>query len=223
MKIIGISLPDQMTLAQFNTLMSWVSETRQERTRRFLKKEDQYRSLIGEVVLRYEQGKNITIVTDDFGKPSLANNTNVHFNISHSGNWVVVAIHDQPIGVDVEEIRPLQFSDYYSFFHADEVEWLKAQPEETRTADFFTLWTLKESYIKAVGKGLSIALDRFSVVPKDGTIVYHDNEEIQHHLHFGMEALDDAHKLAYCVLGDSCEVTMEQYTFQEFFEKLTHG
>ena len=223
MRIIGISLPDQLTLAQFNTLMSWVSKTRQERTRRFLKKEDQYRSLIGEAVLRYEQGKNITIVTDDFGKPSLANNANVHFNISHSGNWVVVAIHDQPIGVDVEEIRPLQFSDYYSFFHADEVAWLKAQPEGIRTADFFTLWTLKESYIKAVGKGLSIALDRFSVVPKDGIIAFHDNKEGQHDLHFGIETIDDSHKLAYCVLGESCDVAMEQYTFQEFFEKLTHG
>src|SRR5262249_11204915 len=51
------------------------------------------------------------------------------------------------------------------FFSRQEQDWLFAQPEEQRLAGFYTIWTLKEAFLKVHGHGLGYPLDRFSVVP----------------------------------------------------------
>jgi 4'-phosphopantetheinyl transferase len=93
------------------------------------------------------------------------------FNLSHAGGVVVCALTRQAaVGVDVEDVRrPVDMSAIArQFFSAPEVAALAALPSDKRREDCFALWTLRESYLKATGLGLSVALDQlqFSLGPE---------------------------------------------------------
>lgn len=94
------------------------------------------------------------------GKPYLKDWPDVQFNLSHSGAYGVCAISNAPVGVDVEMIRPLRQDVAKRFFTKTEQGYLSARPAE----EFFRLWTRKESFTKAIGKGLTLPMDRFSVL-----------------------------------------------------------
>jgi 4'-phosphopantetheinyl transferase len=105
---------------------------------------------------------------NSFGKPFLMDavepDAEVQFNMSHSGQVVVVAVtRGRSIGVDVEMMRPLK--DYGSIaklnFTAEERAWIESVPSEFQQNAFFKSWARKEAVIKAVGKGLSMPLNTF--------------------------------------------------------------
>ncbi len=88
---------------------------------------DAQRTLLGDVLVRYlickrMAGKNekLRFKKNNFGKPLLVSSPFAHFNISHSGEWVVAALSSYPVGIDVEEIKsaPLEISKH--FFSKDE-------------------------------------------------------------------------------------------------------
>lgn len=90
----------------------------------------------------------------------------LRFNLSHSGMLGTCALSvDCEIGVDVEQIRamPDLFDIARQFFSPAECVDLKTAPPEQREAAFFSCWTRKEAYIKAIGGGISIPLDSFRV------------------------------------------------------------
>jgi 4'-phosphopantetheinyl transferase len=74
------------------------------------------------------------------------------------------------LGVDLEAVRTLDDRDDVArrFFSAPEVQVYDAVDEAQRDAAFFTCWTRKEAYIKAVGEGLSMPLDCFDVTLRPG-------------------------------------------------------
>lgn len=100
------------------------------------------------------------------GRPAIAGNNprKLQFNLSKCTGLVVCAItRNFVVGVDVENIHrraPLDVAD--TFFAPAEVDALRALPLEQQPHRFFEYWTLKESYIKARGLGLSIPLDQFA-------------------------------------------------------------
>jgi 4'-phosphopantetheinyl transferase len=104
-----------------------------------------------------------------YGKPELdrtANDPDWTFNLSHSGSVVLYAVsRGRDLGVDVETVRPDFATQEIAerFFAPREVAALRAVPVAIRPEAFFHCWTRKEAYIKAQGKGLSIALDSFEV------------------------------------------------------------
>lgn len=108
------------------------------------------------------------------GKPYLAHYPGVHFNLSHSGSWGACALSEAPVGVDVELVRPLRQNVAGRFFTPTEQAFLARQSEPERA--FFRLWTRKESFIKALGKGLTLPLNSFSVLEnvmyRDGLVWY---------------------------------------------------
>lgn len=102
---------------------------------------------------------------------SLVQDAALHFNLSHSHGLALFAFaRGAELGVDVEHIRP----DFDSaeiaerFFSAREQAELRALPSAQRAEAFFNGWTRKEAYIKAMGAGLSIALDSFDVTLAPG-------------------------------------------------------
>jgi 4'-phosphopantetheinyl transferase len=104
-----------------------------------------------------------------YGKPSLivaqGGNT-LRFNLSHSRGMALIALtKNRDIGVDIEGINPnfscLEIAE--KFFSPLENSVLRSLPEHLQATAFFTCWTRKEAYIKAVGKGLSIPLNQFDV------------------------------------------------------------
>ncbi len=108
-------------------------------------------------VLRFDYGER--------GKPTLAGST-VQFNLSHAGGIVLYAIAlGRDVGVDVERLRSLPDLARIArrFFSAWEADTLLQLPAAERERAFFTCWTRKEAYVKALGGGLAVPLDAFDV------------------------------------------------------------
>lgn len=112
--------------------------------------------------LTKEYGKSLHKADLDMGekgKPYLKDCPWIHFNISHTKGMVVCAVHDLPVGVDVEEIRP--YSEALAKRVLTPLELQNLALWESRghhfgEVCFFRYWTLKESYVKATGEGLSV-------------------------------------------------------------------
>jgi 4'-phosphopantetheinyl transferase len=110
-----------------------------------------------------------------YGKPALAGTTSgqTMFNLSHSGDIVVIAITaGRDLGVDVEAIRPISDADAIARRHFAPAERARLATAAARDRDqaFLRLWTRKEAYVKAVGGGLSIPLDSFDVSAPDSCV-----------------------------------------------------
>ena len=120
------------------------------------------------LIVRRELGlgdSEITFFADPFGKPSVVGMPNVHFNLSHAGEWIVVAFDDRPVGIDIErEIsdKGSRFPDIFSV--AERKLYDRLAPDE-QSAFFLTVWTGKESYVKAIGLGMSLSFDAISLLP----------------------------------------------------------
>lgn len=174
-KIIAVSNADNLSIDTYDLFYQHAFAERQKRVDRFLRREDKCRALVAEMLLHYgyreQTGQTLnaaSLVQNEFGKPSLIGNP-FHFNITHSGSWVACAVHDAEIGIDVEDIHKVDLSIADRFFGEEEKRFITAAPsEEDQKMIFFRMWVLKESYIKAFGKGMSCPLSSFAVVSNDG-------------------------------------------------------
>jgi 4'-phosphopantetheinyl transferase len=107
-------------------------------------------------------------IANRFGRPFIANaprSAGLTFNLSHTRDLVVLAVaRNQRIGIDVERLDRLDDAMEIArrFFAPAEAASLLELPSPARERRFLEYWTLKEAYIKARGRGLSIPLDRFS-------------------------------------------------------------
>jgi 4'-phosphopantetheinyl transferase len=107
-------------------------------------------------------------LTGQWGKPEIAApalDTPLWFNLSHTDGFAVcVAGRVRHLGVDVENMtRKASHQELAEHFFAPaEYEYIQNLPPSLQREAFFRIWTLKEAYIKAEGKGLSIPLDSFS-------------------------------------------------------------
>ncbi len=129
------------------------------------------RSLLGELLARYSLKKfnGIEDVNQPFsigekGKPHLQGHLDAHFNISHSGGMIVCAVASSAIGIDVEHERRVNFKVAERFFSPLEIQDLFSLPEDQRQEYFFYLWTIKESFLKTIGSGLTRTLNSFTVI-----------------------------------------------------------
>lgn len=101
-----------------------------------------------------------------FGKPSLLGWPRVHFSLSHSQGLGLIAIGGRgPLGVDVEQLRPVPDALALAATHFTrlENEALAALPADERDRAFLTCWTRKEACLKAIGLGLIVPPERFEV------------------------------------------------------------
>ena len=100
---------------------------------------------------------------NEFEKPFYKEHPEIHFSLSHSGTMAMCAISDKPVGCDVERQRQRDLDIAKRFFAKEEYELIKSQPtEQEQTSMFFRIWTLKESFLKMIGSGLSIDPRTFS-------------------------------------------------------------
>ena len=97
--------------------------------------------------------ENVTIGMT--GKPECEG---VFFNLSHSGDMVLCAICDMPVGCDIEKVAdaPLEIADrYFSEKERQYIDSSQSLPEISRR--FFRIWTMKESYVKMTGEGMNLS------------------------------------------------------------------
>lgn len=191
----------------FEKLLSCLSRNKKERISRLHRFEDAQRALLGDILIRYAvcktkgiKNKDLIFGVNDYGKPQLLNPPGIQFNISHSGNWVVCALGDSPVGIDVEVIKPISLEIAKEFFSKDEYYTLINQPEELKLKFFYMLWTLKESYIKAEGKGFSIPLSSFSIRINGQSIRAFNKNGLSKH-YFYQAFLDENTVYAFCSLN----------------------
>lgn len=98
------------------------------------------------------------------------------FNISHSGDWVMLCTAHCPVGIDVEQINEPNHKAAAHSFCSDELCWMQNQKDR-----FYMLWTRKESITKAIGKGLKLPLNSFSVLPFDNSLHTVDSCSVYSH------------------------------------------
>ncbi len=170
-------------LARYGELLTEEERRRQLRFR-FAKDQDRYlitRALVRTVLSRYAavEPQQWCFAENAYGRPEIANEAPgcaaISFNLSHTDGLIVLGVAQQrALGVDAENAHAKKASASLAdrFFSQQESAALRAIPHELRTERFYEYWTLKESYIKARGKGLSIPLDHFSFdLPKTSSIV----------------------------------------------------
>jgi 4'-phosphopantetheinyl transferase len=105
------------------------------------------------------------IIRNRHGKPYLRDYPGIHFNISHCRGGVAVSVDACRTGIDIENIRDFQRSTAAKILSDDEYAALLASDDQDKL--FFKFWTLKESYVKALGIGMGFPLNGicFSVGP----------------------------------------------------------
>jgi 4'-phosphopantetheinyl transferase len=179
-------------------------KNRRENILRYKFKEDRIRSLgVGLLLLHIlkKHGKeNSKIKFNEFGKLYITDDE-FQFNLSHSGNYAVCSFGLGSNGVDIEQYQKCDYDIAKSFFDQREYALIK----EVGDTMFTRIWTLKESYIKAVGKGLSIPLDSFYVCPGKS------------------KELDTGNaKLIHCTSDSSYIENDRSYNFKEFILNTFH-
>ena len=118
-----------------------------------------------------------------WGKPLLEGRQTPQFSLSHAGDWAVCAVSDCPVGVDVElprctlEIARRQF-------HPREAQWLAQLPTPCQPEALNRMWTAKEAFVKALGRGLTILLHSFLVtLSPGGAALEQDLSPLPYQLH----------------------------------------
>lgn len=105
----------------------------------------------------------------EHGKPYFRHFPQIHFNISHSQGIAACAISDYEVGIDVEKIAPLRASVARRILAEKELEFLQTFDKAGQEEMFCRFWTLKESYLKLDGSGLTRDLREVAfIMEKDG-------------------------------------------------------
>ncbi|MDE6791170.1 MAG: 4'-phosphopantetheinyl transferase superfamily protein [Clostridia bacterium] len=151
---------------RYEKYLALADGARREKIKKLSVREKRNQSLAAGVIvllalqrLGYDGG--VQIENGEHGKPRLVQPEGLSFNISHSGEWTVAAFSDCEVGVDIEKIKPVDTRLADRYFAAEEREAL-AQSDGAQDL-FFRFWTVKESYLKALGTGLSRPLNSFTV------------------------------------------------------------
>lgn len=169
-KLYYLLINENVNNNTFSKLLKLILKEKQRQIKRFHFAIDKKLSLYAELLVRIMACQilgidNVEIKFDklEYGKPYIKNYPDFHYNITHTRNAVVVAISDNPIGVDIERIRKAELIIANRFFVTNEQTYINQIIDEADKR-FFEVWTKKEAYIKYIGKGLSMPLNSFNVL-----------------------------------------------------------
>lgn len=154
----------------YGKLYAEADAERKRRADRCLRQEDAVRCIAADALLRYAVKESLgvsefVVEKTALGKPRLQGMEDFHFNLSHSGKWVVIAYGDAEVGVDVEKIHMTDGKAAIArrYFTEDEQGFVFENAAKIPER-FFRVWTAKESYLKYLGTGLHRRMDSFSVL-----------------------------------------------------------
>jgi 4'-phosphopantetheinyl transferase len=106
----------------------------------------------------------------EFGKPLLVDH-HLYFNLSHTADIIALAVSDLPdIGIDIELIQPRDrlTAVAYRCFSPQEFQAWQRTPSHLQPALFYRLWTKKEAFVKAVGRGIALGLHECEIECPEG-------------------------------------------------------
>jgi len=133
---------------------------------------------------------------------------------AHAGDWAVCAVGRLPIGIDIEQIKPIDLDIAERFFTSEEIRDLKQRPSGNQIGYFYEVWMLKESYIKATGMGLYCDLKSFSIKAGDDGISVQIKGCLHQPFYFRQYHIEDGYKLSVCASVNSFPGTVTMLTVE---------
>jgi 4'-phosphopantetheinyl transferase len=114
--------------------------------------------------------QQLIFALEKHGKPYLPEYSDYHFNISHSGDQLAIAVAKHcPLGVDIEQWK--RKADFEALvkrcFATEEQLYWQALADEHKKREFYRFWTRKEAFVKATGRGIALGLDQCVVSPEN--------------------------------------------------------
>ncbi|MCP8900152.1 4'-phosphopantetheinyl transferase family protein [Gilvimarinus xylanilyticus] len=200
---------------------SWLSDAEQARAQR-LRSVNAKRTFISSrllcrAILAQEldtQPQNLSIALSPAGKPYVENAPDLHFNLSHSGQWIALGVsHTGPVGVDIEQPqkqRPL-LKIAQQFFHPEEVSLLQSLPAGQCEQAFYRLWTLKEAFFKARGTGIAEGLAQVNFAAGNTPTAPAEFTPGQWHYFFTQPPVPTGEALYLACVSASDSVVVEAY------------
>jgi 4'-phosphopantetheinyl transferase len=152
-------------LKHIDAVSNLLSTDEQERANRYYREKDKQRFILARAILRLllarylnQDAKQLIFEIGENKKPHVKGDSSLHYNVSHSGDYILIAISDSEVGIDVEQ--PDHNMHYEEIMHISysqpEADFVKASADPRQT--FYTLWTRKEALLKATAKGIDDAL-----------------------------------------------------------------
>ncbi|NOQ70403.1 MAG: 4'-phosphopantetheinyl transferase superfamily protein [Crocinitomix sp.] len=170
---------------------------------------DQKLKLFGRILVSYYHRGNFLWkhwAINENNKPYLKEGK--PFNISHSGDLVVVAFSKEEVGVDIQEMSELNVNELINFFHTEEQKFIRNASDISDA--FFEIWTKKEAYLKAVGKGLLFGLE------KENILEFQKSEEKT--WNFIPVELENNYKTVVCTEVENAQVNVYNITLDQLTE-----
>ncbi|OPZ94641.1 MAG: 4'-phosphopantetheinyl transferase sfp [Firmicutes bacterium ADurb.Bin419] len=221
MKIYTVKINDKVEKNIFDELLSFLTDEEQKKILRFRRYEDALRGLTSNILLRFiivslckKKNNSIQLYKNEYGKPYIKDIDNFHFNLSHSGDWIVCAVDSATIGIDIEKIHDVDLNLSARFFSKEEHLYLLSLDDIKRREAFFDFWTLKESYIKADGRGLSLPLNSFSFKLEGNSIFFTTANELKD-CYFKQYNIDKAYKMSVCSMNSDFPEDLTDISFYD--------
>lgn len=130
-------------------------------TKRLVFSEDKLRSIYSELLINYilvvRYGINVNevqIKKNSNGKKFIIGHPFIKFNISHSGHWVVIALSNEDIGIDIQKVESICIDSINNYL--GEQEYYKSIKTHRKENFFYQNWVIRESFLKALGRGFTI-------------------------------------------------------------------
>lgn len=189
----------------YRGLYEKASSERKRRADRYLRWEDKLRCVVADTLLKTALGtEDYRVGKTESGKPYIESREDFHFNLTHSGRYVVIAFGDTEVGVDVQQHGVVTDMEAIAehWFAPDEQEYVG----ENRLAAeqrFYEIWTCKESYLKYIGTGLHTDMHSFSVLAPEKGIRYL------------YRMLGDGYSLSLCTTDSECTFEMLDITLPQ--------
>jgi 4'-phosphopantetheinyl transferase len=156
-----------------------LSQAERNRAETFVFQRDREEYVIAHAMLRTLLARylrcapgDVALVNGNHGKPASRNNAALTFNLTHGQGAILVAVAPgYDIGIDIEQVRPLSGLRCLArrYFAPKEIERLSSARKTELDRAFLEIWTRKEAYLKALGVGLSQALNSFEVTSSSDT------------------------------------------------------
>ena len=166
-------------------LLESVNETQKEKAFKFKNEIDQIRSLTSSYLMNSLSKE--PLLFNDMGKPFYENGP--HFNVSHSGQYIVMAVSNKDIGVDIEENNDKDMSSLIRIFNEAEAKMIKEH------ADFYYLWCAKESLIKCIGSSIN-RIKEIPALPLNGAKAFNGKQ------YYVKTFIEDKHIISITRLSD---------------------
>lgn len=166
--------------AIFDAQLEKISEGRVERIEKSQSTADKLRLMGSGLLINFIKRKYFVdsdVDIDKHGKPYFVN-SELKFNLSHSGRYVVAAVSDYEVGIDIQKKKADKHRIAEKNFLQGECAYINAGAnDEERHQRFCEVWTLKEAYLKNIGMGLRKPLNSFEILFRpEGPVIKNQTE-----------------------------------------------